>query len=184
MALAVKITTDHAALSNKLQQSVQRYPRAAAAGINRAARGAYTLSVREIQKDVGASAQKTIRRNLSLHDATAAKPEAQLIGFSAKKDRIPIIELGARPKTVTKRKPPVGVSYRGRAIPGSFVARMRSGHVGIFKRMTQPRLPIDELEGPSVALVFSRKKIQDAIAAYLRAKVPEEIQRAFRFVTG
>jgi hypothetical protein len=188
MAIAIKVSTDTAALGRKLDQSVKRYPRAAAAGINRAAQGAFTLSVRAIQADVGAGAQKTIRRNLSLQKATAEKPEARLIAFSSSKDRIPIYEMNPRPKTVTRRRPPGGVRYgkQGILIPGSFIAvmKLKSGHVGVFRRLTAKRFPIVELKGPSVALVFSRKKIQEQISEYLRTKVPEEIARAFKFVTG
>lgn len=186
MALALKVSTDHAALKKKLAQSVKRYPRAAAAGINRAAQGAFTHAVRAIQEDVGTSAQKTIRRNLTVKNATAEKPEARLIGFSAKKDRIPIYELKPAPRSVTRRRPEGGVRYGAakKLLPGSFIARMKSGHVGVFKRLEKTRTPLDELHGPSVALVFSRKKITDKVRAYLKAKLPVEIARAFKFVTG
>jgi len=185
MAEFIKVSTDHAAFARKLEQSLKRYPRAAAAGINKAAQGAFTLSVREIQADIGAGAQKTIRRNLSLQKATAAKPEARLIAFSSKQDRIPIYEMNPRPRSITKRRPAGGVRYgKGILIPGSFIAALKSGHVGVFKRLAQKRTPIVELKGPSVALVFTRKKIQERIAEYLKTRVPEEIARAFRFVTG
>lgn len=186
MAATITVKTDFNALQRKLQQSVKRYPRAASAGINRAAQGAYTLSVREVQADIGASAQKTIRRNITLKRASVDKPAANLIAFSSKRDRIPIYEMKPTPRTVTKRRPPGGVRYGAakKLIPGSFIARMRSGKIGVFKRTTEKRLPIDELQGPSVALVFSRKKITDKIRAYLKVKVPEEIARAFKFMTG
>lgn len=186
MAMALKVTTDYAALARKLEQKVKRYPRSAAAGINRAAQGAYTLAVREIQADIGASSQKTIRKNLSLTKATGEKPEARLTGFSSKKDRIPIIEMKPKPRSVTKRRPQGGVRYgaQSRLIPGSFIAKLKSGHLGVFKRSGKQRLPIQELFGPSVALVFSRPKITKKIKAYLQEKLPQEIARAFKFVTG
>ena len=46
------------------------------------------------------------------------------------------------------------------------------------------RQQIAELYGPSVALVFSRKKIQAKLSAFIREIVPQEIERAFRFITG
>lgn len=187
MAASLKVSTDSAALRRKLEDRlVKRAPRAAVAGINRVARGAYTLSVREIQADVGASSQKTIRRNLTVHPARGDKPEAQVQAFSAKKDRIPIYEMKPRPKSVTKRRPAGGVRWGAnqRLIPGSFIARVRSGHMGVFKRQGKSRLPIAELFGPSVALVFSRKKILAKVTGYIREKLPIEIARAFKFVTG
>lgn len=199
MAQVIKVTTDHAALSRKLQQSVKRFPKAAAAGINKAAAGAFTLSVREIQRDVGATAQKSIRKNLRLSKAIGEKPVAQIIASSKKEDRIPIYELRPRPRTVSRGKRPrgPGVSWgpQGRLIPGSFVAQMPSGHIGVFKRFGYKRLirgrqdegkmqPIEERFGPSVAKIFTQKKIKNTVMAYLKTKVPDEIARAFRFVTG
>jgi hypothetical protein len=61
---------------------------------------------------------------------------------------------------------------------------MVSTHIGVFKRIGAARLPIAELFGPSIALVFSRRKLQERLGAFLREKVPQEIARAFRFVTG
>lgn len=186
MAEILKVSTDHAALSRKLQQNLRRYPRAAAAGINRAAAGALTVSVREIQADVGASSQKSIRKAMTLHRATGEKPVARLIAKSAKNERIPIYEMKPRPRAVTRRRPAGGVRYgkENKLIPSSFIARMPSGHIGVFKRKSAKQLPIAERFGPSVALVFTRRKITDKVLAYLRDKVPEEIVRAFKFVTG
>jgi hypothetical protein len=186
MANTLRVTTDAAGLARKLDQKVKRYPSLAAAGINKPAAGAFTLAVREVQADIGASSQKTIRRNITLTKATGAKPQARLTAFSSKKDRIPIYEMKPKPKSVTKRRPEGGVRYgtQSKLIPGSFIARVRSGHIGVFKRSSKSRLPIQELFGPSVALVFSRKKIKGKIIEYLREKVPLEVARAFRFVTG
>jgi hypothetical protein len=181
----IRITFDHADFGRKLNQSLKRYPKAAAAGINRAARGTFTLSVRLIQQDLGASTQKAIRSNLYLKAATADRPRAELAARSAKKERMPIFQLNPRPKTVTRRRPVGGVRYgkRNTLIPGSFIGRMKkSGHMGVFKREGSKRLPIKELFGPSIALIFSRRKIQAQISDYLQTKIPQEIARAFRFV--
>src|SRR5689334_21382711 len=102
---AIRITFDHAEFGRKLDRAVKRFPRAAAAGINRAAQGTYTLSVRLIQQDLGASSQKAIRSNLYLKPATADKPRAELKARSTKRERIPIFQLNPRPKTFSRRRP-------------------------------------------------------------------------------
>lgn len=193
MAFKLNVSTDTAALGRKLNQSVNRYPKAAAAGINRAAQSAFTFAVREIQTDIGATSQKTIRRNLTLEKATGEKPEAQLIGYASKKERVPIFEMKPRPRTITKRRPPGGVRYgaTSKLIPGSFIARMRSEdnkseHVGVFKRIgtfsiKTRREMIAELFGPSVARVFARRRIKSKVMAFIGDKLPGEINRAFRF---
>jgi hypothetical protein len=64
------------------------------------------------------------------------------------------------------RRPPIGLSVRMRkrgsgkypggseVIPGAFVAAMKSGHVGIFKRQGKGRYPIKELQGPTPLGVY------------------------------
>lgn len=58
---------------------------------------------------------------------------------------VPLIKLGAKQNTR-------GVSVRGRGtIAGGFIATMKSGHEGAFKRKTSRRTPIQELFGPNPA---------------------------------
>jgi hypothetical protein len=195
MAEAIKISVDKQKLSADLRRLTARYPRATAIALNRTVKRAETLAVREIQADVGASAQKTIRRNLTTRDAKESKLEAAVVAFSAKKDRIPIFEMKPRPRSVTRRKPPVGVSYGNdrKVIPSSFIAIMPSGHQGVFQRVGgkvplargkskgKVRQRITELFGPSVALVFSRQKIQQKLRELVAKVGPDEFARAFKF---
>lgn len=183
MAETLRIRSDLAAFQRKLAAPLARLPRATVAGINRSLAGANTLAVREIQRNLGTSAQKTIRRNLSAVKATLSNPEARLIAFSSKKERIPIYELKPSPRAVTRRRPVGGVRYgkNGKLLTGSFIGRMKSGHVGVFKRLTAKRLPIAELFGPSVARVFARPSIINKIRTFLKQSVPREINRALRF---
>ena len=183
--MAFTIRTDSAGLNRKLRSRIAPYPRAVAAGINRTARAAETIAVREIQRDVGASVQKTIRKNLSVRGATAGKPQALLIARSTKEDRIPIYEMRPKPKSISKRRPSGGVRYgaRNKLLVGSFIAKLVSGHVGVFKRRDKARLPIDELHGPSVALVFSRKRIQATMTAFINERLPKEISQALKHFT-
>lgn len=79
--------------------------------------------------------QKLIRARTRSKRATWRQPEAR---FS----------LGVLPirtgKIGVPRQTKRGARVGAHAFPGAFVATMRSGHVGIFKRKGQPRLPIKE----------------------------------------
>jgi hypothetical protein len=127
-----------------------------------------------------------------------------------KKERVPLYEMKPRPKSVTRRRPAGGVSYgpESRLIPGSFIAKFKSGHAGVFKRIGARRITDDrrylrvqagvlqrtsralraqqitELFGPSVALVFGRKKILEPIRKLIEDKLPKEVERALNFVKG
>jgi hypothetical protein len=159
--------------------------RALVAGMNRTVRFLNTAATRAIQADVGASSQKTIRRNLSIHQATKEKPTAILRARSAKSDRIPLFELRPRPRQPVKRPRGAGVQYGpgGKLIPGSFVARMKSGHVGVFKRLGKARLPIAELFGPSVAWVFGSRKVQNTLKSVVDDRLPKEVDKALEHFT-
>jgi hypothetical protein len=189
LSISVKHDADKA-MRQLREQLARRSPRALASGINRTANAGRTAAVRAIQADVGASAQKSIRANVTVKTASPEKLDAAIIARSTKRDRIPIIEISPRPRRVTKRRPAGGVSYgpKPKLLPGSFIAAMASGHVGVFKRIGEfgrrgnPKLEkIAELFGPSVALVLARKRVFSQVQAVIRERLPKEIQAAFRF---
>ena len=191
------------------------FERGVVAGLNRTAQHGMTVAVRAIQVDTGASAQKTIRRSLKVDGATAAKPQARLIARSGKKERIPIYELKPSPSSVAKRRRSVaGISYGPlrRLLKSSFIARMPSGHTGVFKRLgnrsstrdtnmvsvgsgvfqaasfltrrrRSARQAIGELFGPSVALVFGRRKVASQIEKAIDETLPKELDRAIAHFT-
>ena len=207
MAEALKISFDRAKLSADLRRFQARHPRAVAISLSRTAKRAETLAVREIQADAGASAQKTIRRNLKVRDASENKLEAAVVAYSSKKDRIPLFELRPRPRAASSRRPATGVSYGNnrRTVPGSFIATVPKKskfpgdivgvHTGVFRRignrirLTHGRSKgqmgqrIVELFGPSVALVFARKKIQSKLRELAARVYPDELARAFKFAS-
>lgn len=192
MALPLRISTDTAGLERKLQQKMARVPRATAAGINKTAERAYTLAVREIQKNVGSTAQKDIRKFLKLNKAFVSKFGAKERLFatieakSRKKDRIRIYEMGPKPKNVTKKRPAGGVSYgpQNKLLKGAFIVQFGNKRKGVFTRLGRSRFPIVENRGPSVALVFKQEAILSKVNEFIRAKLPEELKRAYRFFTG
>jgi hypothetical protein len=123
--------------------------------LNRAIGSARTVMVREIARDIGLK-QKDVRDALPLREATFTRPEATL---AAGLKRIPLMDFratGPEPSRGRGR----GVSYRlqgGRSrIPSAFIARMQSGHRGVFARTKTSRLPIKELFGPSLGHVFAK----------------------------
>lgn len=80
-------------------------------------------------------------------------------------NRIPLIDFGARQ---TKRGVSADTGQGRKVYPHTFIAKMRSGHVGVFQRKTigrgSKRLPIIERFGPSLPLVFS-KHAQEGLVA-------------------
>lgn len=73
---------------------------------------------------------------------------------------MPLYLFGARPsKPGRNTGAGVAVDVQGRKVVegGTFVARMKSGHIGVFKRTgDSPRMPIHELFGPSVPTMIEQ----------------------------
>lgn len=135
-------------------------PKAAARAINKTMITLAAQVARDIKKDIGGQlAINEIKAGLSI---VKANPKQLYAVLYAKGRRIPIIKLDA-----SARQNQTGVSYKtsqGRQqIPHAFIATMKSGHKGVFKRKGRSRLSIQELHGPSLPKVFTNNAIQQAI---------------------
>lgn len=102
---------------------------------------------------------------------------------------LPLILFKTSPTRPTKRKPAKGVAVqikqRGatKVIEGSFVAKMKSGHVGVFSRPRKeaPRLPVFELYGISVIPYLERGNLRRMLLKRSRARLVTNFRRELRF---
>ena len=103
--------------------------------------------------------------------------------FSGRK--IPLIRFSPRPAGVTRRRPPGGVSVmvkaQRKAISGSFVARMRSGHLGVFQRHGDDRLPIEEKFGPALAQMLDNPEVNERIRERAAERFDKNLQHEFEY---
>ncbi len=126
-------------------------PKVIVRAINKVANKSKTFIIRRITKAVAIKQADLRRRNVRMTRATWSRWLARIVVSGG---RIPLTKFGARQ---TKR----GVTYRiqrggkrGR-IERGFIARMPSGHEGVFVRQrSRGRLPIGEARGPSVPAVM------------------------------
>lgn len=161
------------ALRARLEALGTQAPVAISRALNRTLSVVQTATLRALAADTGL-AQKDIRGGLATERARVGHQEATLRVTGR---RIPLLAFGAR-QTRT------GVTYRlgqGRGLaPSAFLATMRSGHRGAFKRKTPRRLPIVELFGPSLPHVIVKQRIFEALQAKaeetLRTRLEHEIQ--------
>lgn len=137
--------------------------------LNRSIGSARTLLSREVSRDMGLRVS-VVKDRIRVQEATQTSLRARL-STSAK--RVPLAEFSARGpmpsrgrgRGVTARLP----GGRGR-YPHAFLARMASGHVGVFERSPTRKMrgrarrqAIYELFGPSIAHVAA-KHVAPAIA--------------------
>jgi len=127
--------------------------------LNRTGPGMLTDAIREMRAVYQARA-KDLRRNLKVSKASA-RAGRLVVRVRAGGAKLPLIAFRTRPASPPARPPKAGtlVSVRkdkaGTRIKHGFVARMKSGHVGVFEREVVGgkrvgRLKIVELRGPSL----------------------------------
>lgn len=128
-----------------------RAPRAIARALNRAAVSTRTAMVRAVARDIGLPVG-TVREATRTENAIPTNLTARVI---ARGSRIPLIDFRAR-----QTKSGVSARLAGGAgkYPHAFIATMRSGHRGVFRRSGPRRLPITELHGPSIVHVFNKHR--------------------------
>ena len=157
----------------------KRFPAAARRSLRRAGTTGRAQVAREIREDMGLKVS-------TIKEAVTMRAGASSVAIEARGSRIPLIGFGAKGPEPSRGRGR-GVSYRkgkGRSrIGGAFIATMRSGHRGVFKRAGKSRLPIVELKGPSIVLVFRRKmpgvipKVKGSLFKNLRHEFARAVAR-------
>jgi len=136
-----------------------------------------------VEPGFGKRPQRVIAQSLSVERAVFGRPTATL---QATGRRIPLYDFTRQRKL---RGRPTGKG----AVPGAFIARMASGHVGIFKRVGKsrsrkglpphaPGLPITELFGPSLPFVFTNAKIMGALLAHAKENLAKNYRHEVQFL--
>lgn len=147
-AFTLQLNTKNVQLA--IERLKERANPAIARALNRAGGSAKTVMVREIARDLGLKAGD-VRDEVWIVDATGSHLQVTLM---ASPKRIPLMDFRAKQtrRAGVTAKLPTG---RGR-YPNAFIARMKSGHEGVFARVGKSRLPITELHGPSIARSFTK----------------------------
>lgn len=114
-------------------------PKAAARAINRAAAAAKKAAWDQVKKTYTIKRARVSKAWDKITKATASNPSATL---TSRGSVMPSSYFTTKPKNPPKRRPrnPVYVQVRhdgGGPISGAFVARMKSGHTGVFHRMQE-----------------------------------------------
>lgn len=88
-----------------------------------------------------------------------------------------------QPRSVPRRRPPTGqylysqvVKGQGGTIAHAFLARMKSGHVGVFRRTAgNASLPIEKLAGPSVPQMLGSPSISEYMEKHLAERLGDAL---------
>lgn len=156
----------------------QKAPRAIARAINRSAESGRTAGARAISRDMKAKVGD-VKERIVISRATEQKHEAT---FYASAKRLSVYEMRARGPYPSRGKGSgVTASTPTRKYPGAFIAKMRSGHFGVFRRVGKMQLPIVELLYVSIAHVF--EKVRPVIIGRSLEQLQKNLRHEFRFVS-
>jgi len=131
----------------------KRVARAATRAINKGLVTLRSITTKQISR-ILAARQKKIRATFSIKKARFERLEGSLMAAGAK--ALPLYDFSPSPKTPEAKRPKIGVSVRirkdrGRVrVPGSFIARVGTGSIGVFERVHSDRsYPIRKMWGPA-----------------------------------
>lgn len=125
---------------------------------------------------------RDVNQTLSIKKSTYARLDGALYS------RGPVSRLKqfkTYPANMPKRRPKVFkaevIKGARKELPGVFLARMKSGHVGAYKRYSKKSLPIGEMPGPSIPYAIKSDKVstevQQEILKTFNARLNHEVDR-------
>ncbi|OLN21405.1 hypothetical protein BTO30_14895 [Domibacillus antri] len=148
-------------------------PKAVMRAVNRSAQSARTEAGRAARQEYHIK-QADVTSTIRIHRASMGDFGASVV---SKGSVIPLIKFRVNPKAPNpKRKRPITARVKkggGGPIPGAFVAQMRSGYIGVFSRVGKPRLPIEQLYGPSIPQMLG----SDTVSAWVENKAYDTLQK-------
>lgn len=171
----------------RAQALLKRIPngtvKAASAAINKTVNGVRTDITREITKEYYVKSG-VVRKTMTLQ---RSKPSTLSAIIESQGARMPLKKFKVLPGKVQhkgrhNRKIRAAVKKGGgKTLNNAFVAQMRTGHVGVYVRRTNKRLPLKELYGPAIPQMIrsgdTSKIIEEKARKRLSKNLDHEISR-------
>lgn len=164
--------------------------KAVSRALNKLATEIIAQSAREIRAAGYGFKIKDIKSKFKARKAT---PQRRQIVLRCFHKAVPLIEFGARQVAAG-----VSVKVKGsrKVVRGAFIAKMPSGHVGVFKRDNSAlhkrvlkggrsiwsALPINQLYGPSPAVAFANATVINVIERFVKDRYPVLLEHELKFI--
>ncbi len=169
-----------------LRSAAPAMERATLSALNKTARSSRSYTVKRTAERYRVS-QKALRKEIELIISRHGQRKARL--RAAGSPGVPLYKFKPTPRRVpsTKRTkrgkytPRGGISiavrkdHARKKIKGAFVAQMRSGHIGVFRREKKRKLPIKELFGPSPVKMLDAEANYDALQQFSEKEMEKNI---------
>lgn len=165
-----------------------RQQRAAEIAANRTAKKVIASMTRVVRARMGVRA-KDVRKRIVLERA-----HINPVRVAIQASSIPVPLGSFRAAQLKRAGVKVHLPRGTKTFKGAFKARMKSGHLGVFRRKKEtysreglpwgsPELPIREMYGPSIADIFDDEWEQHGLAVF-REHFDDELFRALRYYRG
>ncbi len=158
-----------------------------------ASKKAVSTALRKSLRNAKKEAVKKVRERYTIRKAgyvsrTIKMKVENMTGILSSKG--PVNDLSyfkTNPKTVPKRRPPKGkylysqvVKGQGGTIAHAFLAKMKSGHVGVFQRaghgVSNASLPISKLSGPSTPQMLGSPSVTEFVAKKMLERMDKNLE--------
>jgi hypothetical protein len=190
--ISISLSIDEAQL-RFVRDSLTHMPNAAkkaiARAVNRAVEGARTDAVKAVCAEY-AIRPTDVRKTIRIIRATQDKPEAQIISTGRP---VPLVKFKALPKKPPAKGTPVkrrriviaGVKFgSAKAMPHSFVAEMKNGHIGIYSRKPGAgRNPIEQHYGPSSPQMIGNTAVLEYIKRQALGRLDKELRHQVQYLS-
>ena len=134
--------------------------------LNKVARSAEVRANRQI-REVYNLHRADVDKGITVRPASATELKAVI---SVKGKRLPLVLFNARQLQAGVK---VTITKGGRTLlPHVFIAQMKSGHLGVFGRVGNARLPIKERYTISVAEMFGSRVVIQDLETYISEQLP------------
>jgi hypothetical protein len=169
-----------------LRETALKFPVAGSRALNRLSRMVRTEASREIRKDYNLK-KSEVDKTMTILPAAKDRLYVRILARAA---RIKLYAFGARQN---KPAPATVVVKRGRrhTLRHTFIAKMKSGHVGVFLRKNKKDvnkkkhgLPIRELTGPSPADLFGSSHMRRHLDNFVSLEFPKLLLQNIKHVLG
>lgn len=151
--------------------------KAVAAALNRAAEGARTIAIKKVRERYYIQA-KDVRETIEIKKAMINEPVAIIKASGSPLALSKFRITPSNPPAKRRKKPIIARVVRGEGGPirSAFVAKMQSGHIGVFRRVGKERLPITELYGPSVPQMLGHESVTEYIEEKARERLENRLE--------
>lgn len=145
--------------------------------INKAAQAAKQDAVKKVRERYYVKA-KDVSATIEIEKATLENQAAVVLSTGSPLALSKFRVTPARPPRRRRKNPIIVRVVRGEGGPirGAFVAQMKSGHIGVFRRAGPTRLPIIQLYGPSVPQMLGHPSVTEFVEERARELLEEKLE--------